>query len=181
MTIQAQGSFAKLSAEKKKLAVMACLLTVGLLMWGRLLLLHRQPRQAVADTVAVAASDETSGSAKKVVRFDLPKELNRDLFALDSSGYERVPVTAAPVVVNQAPVVEKSVDHSADESARVASIRQAAGELRLQSTLQGDRPRAVINGLSLAKGQVIKGFVLVKIEARHVIVERDGVEICLEM
>lgn len=180
MRLQGVASLGKLSSEQKKLGVWLCLMCVGLLMWGRLLLLHRQPKQAIADTVALAP-EESKGSGRKVVRVDLPKELARDLFRLDASGYERVAVPAPAVETIPTPVVEKSVDHSADESARVASIRQAAGELRLQSTIRGEQPRAVINGISLAQGQQIKGFVLVRIEARQVIIERDGVQITLEM
>lgn len=187
MKTQGTPAGAWMFGERQKLAVMACLVAVGLLLWGRLLLLHRQPRQAVANTVASAASVNAADArgGRKVVRVELPGELARDLFALDASGYEPVPAPAAPEAKSApAPTVErveKSVDENADEIARVEAIRHSAMSLRLISTMQGASPRAVINGLPLAEGQVIKGFVLRKIHARQVILVKDGVEIGLEM
>ncbi len=51
----------------------------------------------------------------------------------------------------------------------------------LQSTILGERPRAVINGTTVAPGQRIKGFEVKGVMPRRVVLEMNGVEVYLDM
>lgn len=87
----------QLLADKKKLSIMTALLAVALLMWGRLLL-QKVPRTATAEPVAAVVTDATpvtvatSSVLRPVVHLPQTQPLQRDLFALDATHYQRVAV-----------------------------------------------------------------------------------------
>ena len=56
-----------------------------------------------------------------------------------------------------------------------------AGQLKLQTTLMGPTPRAVVNGMSVGEGDVVAEFRVFKIEARRIIVEREGIKLEIPM
>lgn len=190
------GKPRKMGAEKKKAAALLGLVAVGLLLWGRLLI-QQVPRTVVANPSASASAetpgnpageipaDQGSGAlamaplrsqARPVVTVDLPTNLCRDVFTFDASRYTRV------VKDEIAPrPVEKSVVKTTDEKVRVTPGAPQANGLVLQTTIQGEHPRAMINGQVLTPGQKINGFVLRKVLPRQVILEMNGVEIRLEM
>lgn len=167
----------QLTADKKKLSMMIALLAVAMLMWGRLLL-QRVPRTATADPVAVQAAQANGPTTTEyrilpVVTIEPAPRLTRDLFALDAERYVKVAeATAAPA---------KSDPDRADEERAAEAVHEAARRLSLQSIVQGSRPRAMVNGQLLAVGQKIEGFVLVRIDQRHVLMRKDGVEVPLSM
>ena len=63
----------------------------------------------------------------------------------------------------------------------IANLRQQALQLKLQSTVMGPTPRAAINGELLGEGDVIASFRILKIEARRIIVEREGIKLEITM
>lgn len=170
---------------KAQVGFMCALLAVGLLLWGRLLLKHL-PRTAVAEPEsAVVMEPKPAAEAPKpraTVRFAKPAAVSRDVFTLDSTRYARVAKAeqTSPVVV-EAVLPEKSRSESADEQQRVREAQRAASSLTLQSTVLGESPRAVINGVPVTPGKKIGGFVVKQIHARFVVIEMNGVEIKLEM
>lgn len=181
----------QLIADRKKVGAMLCLLSVALLLWGRLLL-KDVPRTAVAQPgAAVAAMDSAppasssaKSSADKNARIEivLPQfpMSHRDLFAFDPDYF---PTVETPV--GNTSVVDKSASKSTDDSFRQQQLELAvqaqAKSLTLQSTLLGDVSRAMINGNLLEAGQSIQGFVLKEVRSRAVVLEKDGVEVILEM
>lgn len=194
MNFMPNGKSGAVSASRIKLYLMVALLSVGLLLWGRLLL-KQVPRTAVADDVAAVGADASGSTVSgvrasehapvvKIARADLSTSLARDPFELDDSGYQKVAKVeppVAPVIDAKKVEAEKSVDKSADEARRVESIRRAADAFSLKSTVTGDRPRAVIDGVTVAPGQKFRGFTLIRVEARCVVLEKEGVEVLLEM
>lgn len=66
-----------------------------------------------------------------------------------------------------------------DPGADLAVRRAAERELRLTGIVRGADERAVINGASVAVGGVVRGFTLVEIRFRSVVLEKDGV--CVEL
>ena len=60
-------------------------------------------------------------------------------------------------------------------------MTEAARSLKLQTTIVGAHPRAVINGQLVGPGDKIAGFTVRRILDRKVIVEMDGVQVRLEM
>lgn len=180
----------KLLADKKKLGVMLALAAVASVMWGRLLL-KNGPKTAVAtiDRVvtevvvpdhATARTDEPKLRARPTVLIDEHGPVARDLFAFDASFYKAIDGGNATVQSS-----EKSGPDSSDENAgrRAAemAVHAAASGLKLQTTVLGQRNRAMINGELLEEGQTIQGFELTEVRSRSVRLAKDGVEVTLEM
>ncbi len=156
-------------STQRKLGMVALLLLVGLLLWGRLLL-KQVPRTATAIPPVVntgASSDKESEFASRpVVHVALPQSIVRDIFLLNASHYER---TAA------------EVPESRDRVRSSVPKAEYERELKLEATMGGSRPHAVINGEMLTIGQTIQGFELVRIEHRSVELRRDDLVLTLEM
>ena len=75
----------------------------------------------------------------------------------------------------------KSVQAQADEkSARrraLNRIMNEAAQLRVQSTLMGPNPKALVNGQLVREGDVVASFRIDKIESRRIIVEQMGIKL----
>jgi hypothetical protein len=63
----------------------------------------------------------------------------------------------------------------------VENLQQQASQIRLQSTMMGATPRAVINGDMVGEGDVVASFRVLKIEPRRIIVEREGIKLEIQM
>jgi hypothetical protein len=77
--------------------------------------------------------------------------------------------------------LEKSLAVQADQRDKrenqKANYIKAAAELKLQSTMMMAQPKALVNGELVGEGDVVADFRVVKIEARRVIVEREGIRL----
>jgi hypothetical protein len=63
----------------------------------------------------------------------------------------------------------------------VENLKLQAMQLKLQSTVMGATPRALIDGGMVREGDVIASFRVLKIEARRIIVEREGIKLEIPM
>ena len=71
----------------------------------------------------------------------------------------------------------------------IENLQQQASQLRLQSTMMGAVPKAVVNGDMVGEGSVVASgagdtrvtFRVLKIEARRIIVEREGIKLEIQM
>jgi hypothetical protein len=71
----------------------------------------------------------------------------------------------------------------------VENLTQQASQLRLQSTMMGAQPKAVINGDLVGEGDNVASgsgesrvvFRVVRIEARRILVEREGIKLEIQM
>lgn len=170
--------------DKKKLGLIIGLFCVMLLLWGRLIL-KQVPRTAVAKpaTSAVATTSKTPSTdalrrkviatGLPVVEVRLPPMSKRDLFALDLTAYPVEAVEKEDEQVKQA--VEKPVDEIKEY------LNGLVGRIRLESTVQGARPCAVINGQIIKVGQSIEGLVLKEVQNRQIILEYRGQMVRLRM
>ncbi|NJL30719.1 MAG: hypothetical protein HC898_03300 [Phycisphaerales bacterium] len=153
------------------------LIAVAMLLWGRLIL-KNAPRTALADPKGKTASVEKPASKPvyltREIHMNLPTDNGRDLFAMNHSGFARkdYPADSAP----PAKSLVKTTD--SDSGSRVL---QAAQSLRLETTILGSPPRAVIDGQLVSPGQTIKGFEVLSIGQRQVTLQKDGIQILLEM
>lgn len=172
----------QLMADRKKAGMLLGLCMFGLLLWGRLLW-REVPRTATATPSALAASPASDSPAAGGVAVEVRKtlevafntDLKRDLFALDEARYPR----PEPV---KAVIAEKSAPKPADDlEERQNKVREQARGLKLQTTMLGATPRAMIQGSLLKVGESIQGFEIVEIRSRRVVVKKDGVRIELEM
>ncbi len=176
----------QLMADKKKLGIMLVLVAVGLLMWGRLLL-KEVPKTATATPVAAAAAAPTAAEAAQdallleearygvTVVMSIPRDLPRDLFALDTTDYVKVK-SGAPTRFEPKPESD-----TPDREFRTARAVKAAGGLRLEGIILGDEASVIINGQLLQEGQRIEEFTVFKIEERRVVLEFDGIHIRMSM
>ena len=113
--------------------------------------------------------------------------LRRNLFAID---LERFPRDGSVTSVSTKSSgfwdeLAKSMTFQADvrkeRQILIENLHQQASQLRLQSTMMGAVPKAVINGELVEEGEVVAAFRVLKIEARRIIVEREGIKLEIQM
>ena len=125
-----------------------------------------------------------------------PTPLGRNLFAIN---LERFPqdgnrtATAGEGAVGFWDELAKSMTSRADvrreRQVLLENLQQQASQLRLQSTLMGATPKAVIDGEMVSEGDVVAcgsgetrtTFRVLKIEPRRIIVEREGIKLEIQM
>lgn len=176
------------TADKKKFGILVTMLAVGLLLWGRLILLQEVPKIATADPDADQAQ-QTAGDSPRAeggtaglsmpplpeVRVSLSEDLPLNLFAFRHNRYKALPSEDS---LQGGVQLAQSVD---DEEARRRELVELARGLRLQSVIQGKSPAIVINGEVLRVGDSINGFELVSFNQRSAKVTRDGLTFLLNM
>lgn len=185
---------AALCADPKKTTLMSALAIVLLVVLCRLALNGGKPSAALAAFVQPAKNGSitkqvpTNKNAAALVRWlaEPPRKLSRNLFATRLDYFP----TDNTSVANSASAdfwsqLGKSITQATDEENKrenlKESFRQQAGKLRLQSTMAGAQPRAILNGKLLSEGSEIEGFRVIKIEARRVVLERQGLRFELAM
>ena len=80
-------------------------------------------------------------------------------------------------------------DQKRQKQIRSENLQLAASTLKLQTTLMGSVPKALIDGRMVRAGDLLEtkssdlsmSFRVVQIEPRRVVIERDGVKIELKM
>jgi hypothetical protein len=81
--------------------------------------------------------------------------------------------------------IAKSMSSRADQEQQrqilVDNIRIAAESLKLESTIMGAAPGAMVNGEFVREGSMVAGFRVLKIEPQRLIIEREGVKLAVEM
>ena len=171
----------QLMREKKKAGLLALLLLVGLLFWGRLML-KQVPRTATAEpsatptashTGAPAANPANGNATKPEVVVEGELTMDRDMFAFDVSRY----------LPSETPMNGDARDDPTqnDVDFQRAVIREEAGRLQLQSVMLGVKPRVMINGRMLGVGEVVDGFTIQSIQDRRVVLEKAGYRVFRSM
>jgi hypothetical protein len=81
--------------------------------------------------------------------------------------------------------VAKSMASKADQHKErqilIENLQLQAMQIKLQSTVMGATPRALVNGSVVREGDVIASFRVFRIEARRIIVEREGIKLEIPM
>lgn len=173
----------QLLADKKKFGALLGLFMVGLLLWGRLLI-HNVPRTATAvpSIAATAPGPDNAPPAaytstqRASVEVRLISVVPRDVFAVNPALFPKLSGEENP----SGPT--KLIGDPADELEQQLRVLKAeAGALKLQSTILGVRPRAMINGTLVGPGESIAGFEVTEIRPRSVTVVKNGVTLEIEM
>ena len=103
----------------------------------------------------------------------------------DIGGLPAGPVDTTPHDPTFWEKLAKSIDAQAEEQHKrenlIQNLRQQAGQLQLTSTVMGPRPKAMINGSMVGEGEVVAQFRVLRIEARSVVVEREGIKLEIPM
>jgi hypothetical protein len=109
-------------------------------------------------------------------------EIKLDYFPLD--GGRVIPIS--PSADNDFwDLLEKSLAWRADQrikrETQIVAFMQEADQLRPTSTIGGPNPKAMINGQLVGEGDVVSSFRVIKIEARRILVEREGIRLEIPM
>lgn len=81
-------------------------------------------------------------------------------------------------------VAKSLLDHADQQDRRRELLSTLSGQakaLRVTSVMMGPKPRAVINGELVGEGDVVAGFRVVKIDARRIVIDRDGIALEVTM
>jgi hypothetical protein len=142
-----------------------------------------EPSSGSMASHAAGETDSLQQWARQPIR-----PLVRNPFAIPLDLYPRDTASAADNASSQTgywDLVGKSMSSRADQQEQrqilIDNVRIAAASLKLQSTVMGAHPGAMVSGTMVREGDNISGFRVVSIEARQVIVEREGVKLALLM
>jgi hypothetical protein len=164
----------RLTADRKRFVLLCTALVVGMLLWGRMIVLTNVPRTAVANEEGQAigsrqrsehgvprSESSTRNSELRqptAVHIHLDALPNRDPFVISNEHFPK-PVVESPSPPDQgkspADVVESE---EAREARLMAVLGEAVSRLRLEAVMmgsQGSEPMVVINGRTYRRGDVI--------------------------
>lgn len=175
------------TADKKKFGILVTVMAVGLLLWGRLILLEDVPKIATANdpNAPAQALQTTDGQAQQhmdgslalptlpSVEVTLSEDLPLNLFAFRHNRYKPLPIEDS---VNNG---VQSTGNADDDRKR--ELVEMARSLRLQSVIQGKSPAIVINGEVLRVGDSIEGFEVVSFNEQSAKLTRDGLTFLMQM
>ncbi len=171
----------RLLAEKKKASVLLVLVLVAGGLWLRTWLSPTAESSAssVPATDPAPAATATDNPAPvvsqprepRVVEVDLPSTIGRNVFLLDTTGYELAPKSDVGGSDGA-----KSGGDGADDKPEVRT-----DGLHLQTTMLGRKPAAVINGEVIGIGDEYEEFKLIEVRPESVILEKNGVQVELSM
>ena len=169
-------------------------------MWGRVLLGGHGPAAAQAATAATSPAPSIAPDANTPNRpqnSDVSLQqwarqpagaLGRNPFVIPLDYYPRDDGKTGdetPAGNGYWDLLRKSMSAQADQQEQrqilVDNIRIAAGTLKLQSTIMGAQPGAMVNGQMIREGDQVSGFRVVKIEPREMIVEQQGIKLAVSM
>jgi len=188
-------------ADPKKALVLSVLVIALSLMWVRRMSGGKTGPQSSAASIAATSDKENLARARDANRpgtepgasyiewrsAPIPP-LARNFFAVK---FEKFPLDGsrpAELVERRdtfwddlAKSLSSQADHKKQRQILVENLQMQAGQLKLQTTLMGPTPRAVVNGMSVGEGDVVAEFRVFKIEARRIIVEREGIKLEIPM
>ncbi|HYE21189.1 MAG TPA: hypothetical protein VEA69_22270 [Tepidisphaeraceae bacterium] len=188
-------------ADPKKAAVLGGLVVVMVVMWVRLIGGPAAgPKAAVASPTAPAragGAPVASAAARGVHRAAAAtaalqdwaarplSPLSRNLFAINYDFFpqdgSKAPVLRVPQGDGFWDQLAKSMTARADQRKEhevlVENLRLQAAQLKVQSTVMGASPKALVNGELVGIGDVVASFRVDRIDARRIVVEREGIKL----
>jgi len=173
---------------------------IFVVMWGRVLLGSHGPAAAQGSVSVISPVPTVVPSANTLYRPVNPDvslqqwvrqptgPLGRNPFVIPLDFYPRDGGKAGddgPAGNSYWDLLRKSMSAQADQQEQrqilVDNIRIAAGALKLQSTIMGAQPGAMVNGEMVREGNYVSGFRVVKIEPREIIIEQQGITLAVSM
>ena len=202
-------AIAAVRKDPQKAAILTVLVAILGVLQVRLALKEKSgPSSATASTTSATSNNGASGGtagsradSRNALHawLEQPSDsINRNLFAVNLDRFPQDSGKTASVG-GRSPLfwdeLAKSMSQQADvrKERRVLheNLAQQASQLRLQSTMMGAQPKAVVNGGLVGEGDVVASgasgdtrsvtFRVLKIEARRIIVEREGIKLEIQM
>jgi hypothetical protein len=208
MAAPANNPIAKLmeaaKADPKKAALLGVLVTVLGTMWVRMAMQDGGGPQQAGAATAAASDNDVATNARAAGRGAMSTATStalaewrtapvspivRNLFTVQLDHYAHeggVPVAQASRVEDGfwdelAKSLSSQADQNKQRQIRTENAVRDAGKMNLQTIVMGASPRAVIGGEMVEEGSVVAGFRVSKIEARRIIVEREGIRLEIPM
>ncbi|MFO0973509.1 MAG: hypothetical protein U1A27_08740 [Phycisphaerae bacterium] len=200
---------AHLRADPRKTIALGVLSLVMCGVWGRLLMRPKRPApigaaqlssELVAATVVRVGdrpADVTPPPRSVEIRsvfggaavdiHDASRTLARDPFAVDSSLFAvdaAEPESAAARTPKRswwAEIRDTARQERERQRRRAAQVEEAATAIKLQSTIAGAEPAAMLSGKLVHVGERVNGFELIEVRDRQAVVRKDGVRVTLTL
>jgi hypothetical protein len=190
--------------DPKKAGVLAFLVVVMAGMWVKVMW-RSEPASASAAAHAPSAAATTPDTD---ARFVFPSDKRRaagktqmfwskvptaasgrNLFAVEYDRYPKVNKgpdngtngESGQAVGDAAKSGPSPADVKRERQAFAENIREQAAQLKLQTTIMGASPKALVNGQLVGEGDVVAFFRIVKITARGMVIEREGIKLEIQM
>lgn len=159
----------RLTADRRRFAILCMLMAVALLFWTRLIVIKRIPRTALADPnlVLVTEAEVPAEMVAKIVDVVLPERPDRDPFSIDAHAF---PLQAGESTT--------ATQHTVlDHEALVAAMRLDASMPPGLAVIDGTTRRRT-DTISTSAGLE---FTLSEIRQKSVVLERGGHRFVLQM
>jgi len=185
----------RLKTQPKKTMALSILVAVMVVMWGKVLFTGKMQPAAVmanlaganANTETAVANSQLSQATRALQEFThssvglIQRNLflvKLDYFTQDGSSLTKDQSVADGFWDELAKSFATKADQEKAKHILVENLQSQAARLKLQSTVMknGD-PKAMVNGTLVGAGDTIAGFRVVKIEAKRIIVEREGIKL----
>jgi hypothetical protein len=148
----------------------------------------RSHNRAAPNTSVFATKPASSATVRGWIDSP-PAPLTRNLFSVDLDQFAQDGSRSVSThnAANQgfwdelAKSMSSRADHKKERQIYIENLQRQAADMRLQSTVMGATPKAVINGALVGEGDVVAQFRVVKIEARRITVEREGIKLEIQM
>jgi hypothetical protein len=196
------GHLRNIGGEKRKVGILLILVMLMFALWGRTMIggpAGVSPASASQTMVTVQDLPTMIGSRNgshdmAVLLQEWTRQplapVGRNLFEVKLDYFARDPSKAA-ITAQQVRAetfwdqLAKSINAQADQRKErqilVENLQRQASQLRIQTILMGENPRALINGELVGEGDVAASFRVLRIEARRIVVEREGVRMEIVM
>jgi hypothetical protein len=174
-----------LKKDRKRSGLIVGFAVTLLILWARMLMngpapatasLARQSESAIMNPPET--TPRLQASAAVLEWLAKPKQpVSRNLFTMHLENYARagdhMAATSADTDLTDNP--DDQTDEKCEGQILLENLRSQASTLKLQTTLMGSSPIAMINGDLLKVGDRVGGFVVTRIEANRVEIQQDGV------
>jgi hypothetical protein len=189
-------------ADPKKASILGVLVLVMLVLWLRMMVSGGAgPSRAAANVTAGARGGEgalASDNYRRPGSRSTPalkalmdwaqrpiSPLSRNPFVINYDYYPQDGTRPAPPRIPQgdgfwdqlAKSMTARADSIKEHQLLVENLRLQAAQLKVQSTVMGAKPRALINGEFVGEGSIVASFRVSKIEARRIVLEREGIKL----
>lgn len=195
MPVFLQRLWIQVSSDKRRFGLLVGCLAIGLLLWGRIIVISQPPRRAIADDGTAVAKDTkspksptTATSEKQVelrdletVYVHLADSPSRDPFSINPDFFPKP--TLSQETVKEGP---KSTTTPAEDAMQVIlrrerELRSEVERMKLGAVMKGSPIMAVINGRMYSEGERVpfasdigRSFTVKEIRSRSVLLECDG-------
>lgn len=192
-----QRIWIRLTADRRRFGILVAMVLVGLLLWGRVIIVSSPPRRAVAGSGerltqkpaetprGGSASSENPPAPPREVA--LASEMTRDPFRINPQHFPRPTPPAKEARDDGKSGSSPADDEARDEALRVGRIEAAARNLTLEAVMKG-ASLAVIDGRTLRVGDSVSSpkhpgfdFTLIEVGDRSAVLECEGIRVELRL